>query len=1105
MRQRMHGEWVVSKGVVAAIEVTAAIFLVPVAYPLVILGLLSAAYSTERAARAEISARNAYNASLRDRYAMIRSALAARQLVFGRCRVSGPMFFAASYGADNVHLTICVALAAHEVDAIELVYFDDQPVTLDGSGNVLGVRQQDSFSMTTSSATVTVSKTPTSGSVSATARYGDAIVPLTVSGVSGVNVTVTGGRAGQVGQLDVYYQPTPDPYAPNGVTQRSSVFTVTSATQTFTLPSGGIPAPDASGVHVVYQVTSSQADDSASIGGPSLSGYNVTLTGLTVGRKVVIYYQTANGITKARVRKYTGAPGQTADAGMIANFPGTWTSAHKATGVAYLVIELDYDQDAFSGGVPQISAVVRGMKCYDPRTSVTAWTENPALHNRALAMHPLAGNLPATAIDDVAISTAANVCDAAATYTVGGVDYVRALYTSAYAFTVDRKPMDGLTDLCQAMGGGWAFSDGQLRVNAGAYRTPNPGVLDETWLTDDDAVQIQVGSARASLVNTITGSFADQYQDYVSVPLPQVPPATDDTGAPIPNPYAVADGASLPQVIQYSAVAFSGQAQYLSSCLLRRQRQGTIVKLRCNYRAWQEQAFDVRNVSLARFGWANKPFEVLKDSWTADGSFELTLQETDPSIFDMDAGFSATDIASNTNMPVPWGLPPITSLAGVSGDATLLRQADGTVIPQVQVTWDAITDSRVLQGGYIEIRYWRMGDLVDTYQTVKALGTDTQAFLNGVRDGSMYLITARTASVVTQGPWCTQLVVTASGKSVAPSDVTGMAYLLGNGRVHLSWDQNAVNPDYKLTEVRVGASWAAGTKIGTPTAAALDWVQTTAGTYAVWFAHQNYSGVYSATPASLSVVIDSTVNVTIIQSSLLPMVAVFPADYYGNVSSFATGVATMTVTEMPSGTDVSASWTFAKVDSSGVTSSLGGAHGNVLTISAMTMATDTGYTDVTATRTGFPSVTQRFALSKSKSATLPSTLNKTIGSVNVIGTTIGSVQANAAVLLNSSGFIATRHGNNSTTFVDSATHFENAGSFTATYYTQYDVLTPPTSGSLSGTGQRSLVNASTPGNPITLSVTNGSAVAFVVCTIYDSTGANQLASFNVNLSVSSSP
>lgn len=76
-------------------------------------------------------------------------------------------------------------------------------------------------------------------------------------------------------------------------------------------------------------------------------------------------------------------------------------------------------------------------------------------------------------------------------------------------------------------------------------------------------------------------------------------------------------------------------------------------------------------------------------------------------------------------------------------------------------------------------------------------------------------------SVITQGPWCNQVVTNASGKTVGPSNVTGATYSQGGGRVHLSWDASP-DLDYKLTEIRVGASWAAGTKIASPAATAFD-------------------------------------------------------------------------------------------------------------------------------------------------------------------------------------------------------------------------------------------------------------------------------------------
>ncbi len=451
-------------------------------------------------------------------------------------------------------------------------------------------------------------------------------------------------------------------------------------------------------------------------------------------------------------------------------------------------------------------------------------------------------------IDDASVIAAANICDTSTTYVVGGQTYVRPLYTAGYAYSCDAKPFDGLTNLCQAMGGDLVYADGMLRIWAGSYSTPIPLTLDETWLTDDQAVAVQPAPPRLSLVNSITATIADQYQAYRPVPLtPISPPA-----------YVVEDGSILPQAVAYLAVTFAGQAQYISSCALRRDRQGLTLTVSCNLRAWQVQRFDVLPVSLARFGWVNKPFEVIEATWREDAAIQLTLKETAADIWAMDAGFSAADIAPNTNLPVPWGLQYPSNLAATSDNTTIMLQPDGTVVPRISITWDPITDSRILQGGSVEIRYWRMGDSIDSFHSVRAQGTDTQVYLTDITAGLSYLITARCNSVIAQSEWSPMFSVGAGGKSGAPSNVAGAAYALGAGRVHLSWTP-CTDIDYKLTEVRVGASWAAGTAITARAEDSYDWLKTTAGTYTLWFAHKNWSGIYSATPASLSVTVDSTV------------------------------------------------------------------------------------------------------------------------------------------------------------------------------------------------------------------------------------------------------
>lgn len=64
-----------------------------------------------------------------------RSALAPHQVIYGRTRVGGNIVY--MEGTEgNKYLHVVVAIAGHEIDAIEKYYLNDEEVTIDGSGNV---------------------------------------------------------------------------------------------------------------------------------------------------------------------------------------------------------------------------------------------------------------------------------------------------------------------------------------------------------------------------------------------------------------------------------------------------------------------------------------------------------------------------------------------------------------------------------------------------------------------------------------------------------------------------------------------------------------------------------------------------------------------------------------------------------------------------------------------------------------------------------------------------------------------------------------------------------------------------------------------------------
>ena len=755
----------------------------------------------EQQRRSQTAQRNAYNASLRDRYVMVRSATAPRQVVLGRQRVSGPIGYVGSYGSNREHLVFTLILAAHECDAIEEIYFDDERVTLDGSGNVLAVNRRDLFTMTTAGAAFTLSSPPTAATVVAKVAYGTTVVTLGTSIVGSV-VTVTGGTNGLTGTVTISYQPLQSPWVASTITEGTATVALNgSGTGSVVLSA----APDAGSVHAVY-VTGSGLENQGDVpldAYVSVVGATVTITAApVVGVNATVTYRLSSSSSKMRVRKYLGAAGQTADAGMISALPGVWTSAHVMTSLAYLVIECDYDPDAFPGGLPNISALVRGAKLYDPRSSTTVWSENPALMMRYVAVSALLGRLSTAAVNDAGIITAANVCDASVNYVVNGQTHVRAIYKAGITLKSGTRAKDALDDLALAMAGRWCFIDGQMRVKAGAYVTPLQ-TLDESWLSGGpgsaatQVVQVQTNAQRADAFNLVTGKLADEQRDWQEVDYPRVSSSA----------YITADGAELPLDVQLSAVTFTGQAQQVVAAMMRDARQGIRVTLLCNMRAYPVEVFDTLYVTLSRFGWSSKPFEVMDVAWSLDGGIQLSLKETATTTWDMGASFSSIDPAPNTLFPSPAVVPAIAGLACVSGTGQLVKLADGSIVPRIKASWTAVTDGLVLAGGGVELRYGLSIDAESKWQSVTADQSQSEAYLGGVRDGLLYLVKARAFNALARGAWSLPVLVQAAGKSVDASAVAGFAGTVTKGRITWTWNQDIAS-DAGWTEVRTSdANW----------------------------------------------------------------------------------------------------------------------------------------------------------------------------------------------------------------------------------------------------------------------------------------------------------
>ncbi|MCW7541877.1 phage tail protein [Aquabacterium sp. A7-Y] len=740
----------------------------------------SGLYAKHQKRKAEQAARNAYNASLKDRHVMLRGAIEGRDLVLGRVRKSGPLVFFGSTGEHKERFVAIIALAGHEIDGVEQVYFNDEPVVVDGDGwvrTVPYVRSQ----KRTGSASMFISN-----------GFGSVTLPH----------TPIAGTAFGIGDL--------------GSDNGSQRFPLTVEGNTVSMSYGNVN----SAVHVVYQYNDEQS--------------------------------------KARVWWMLGTADQPAHWRVKELFPAEWTDAHRLSGIAYLVVELLYDQDAFPNSIPNISAAIRGAKVHDPRNGTTVWSENPALLARHYAYHPLGANLPAGSVSEVHVIAAANVCDQAVTYSVGGSLQTRSLYTAGTAGKSGTRPLDVLGELAEAMAGKIGFAGNRVLLRAGAYVAPALA-LDDNDFGDASEVRIQPRRPREQLINTVTGVFSDQANGYQVVDFPRVAFGS----------YLAEDGRELPTEIELGAITHVGQAQHVCRVLLRDARQALTVTASFKLRAYPVELFDVITLTNRRYGWDAKPFEVISRRWTLEGLIELTLKETDPAIYAFDPNVDALHAAPNTTLPRPWDVPTLGPLRAESGTEWLVRQPDGRFVTRMRVSWPTLTDAAVRNGGRIEVAYIRADQPMSDgqWQVLTVPGDATEVFVTGIDDRLVYVIRARAHNALATGDWSTQVVHRVVGKTAPPSDVP-WALVAGN---RLTWGPVA---DLDLAGYRwryvSGASvnWAAGQPMHEGLLTEASWVMSTRplGMSTLMVKAVDTSGNESESPAYVITDLGDPVTLNVLES-----------------------------------------------------------------------------------------------------------------------------------------------------------------------------------------------------------------------------------------------
>lgn len=216
------------------------------------------------------------------------------------------------------------------------------------------------------------------------------------------------------------------------------------------------------------------------------------------------YANTDGGGAFVHWEKKLGAPGEPAFPGLIAAVPSQWTVNHRQDGRASCYVRLRWDATLFPNGVPTITFDIKGKPVFDPRTGLTAYSENPALCTNDYLTDPVIGLAESSSsVDQSLLIAAANVCDQSVALRAGGSE---AQFACNGSFSLDQVPKDIISGLLSAMAGTAVYAEGKWKMYAASFRGTSISLTDNDLR---DSMKVQTLLSRRDLSNSVKGVYRD--------------------------------------------------------------------------------------------------------------------------------------------------------------------------------------------------------------------------------------------------------------------------------------------------------------------------------------------------------------------------------------------------------------------------------------------------------------------------------------------------------------------------------------------------------------------------------------------------------------------
>jgi len=310
-----------------------------------------------------------------------------------------------------------------------------------------------------------------------------------------------------------------------------------------------------------------------------------------------------------------------------------WTSDHKLLDIAYVYINCIYDREKFTA-IPSLSFEIEGKKVFDPVTSTTAFSTNPALVIRDYLMDSTYGfGAVADEINDATTGAgfvkARSDCNDSVSITSG----TESRYTLNGQFVSTEEPQQVLEHMLSACAGKLIYNNGKFSLIVGKERTASGTITDDKILAP---AQIQTKASGLTSANGAKATYVRPTDKYIAG---EITPYKDSTylSEDTPTGKASADYENfLDLAFPFTHSSFT--AQRMARIALDYQRQDQIINVIVPLDFLSHQVGDIINFDNERLGYSGKDFEIVEMSFqfleNQYLALSLSLKEYSTTIFD---------------------------------------------------------------------------------------------------------------------------------------------------------------------------------------------------------------------------------------------------------------------------------------------------------------------------------------------------------------------------------------------------------------------------------------------------------------------------------------